>query len=57
VTDGLRLLHERFAEPHLDAPAAYATFVANPGDTDELARRRQEAVATVRAFLQAFSDR
>lgn len=57
VTAGLQLLDERFAAPDLDAPAAYATFVANPGDADDLARRRQEAVVTVRAFLGAFSDR
>jgi hypothetical protein len=57
VTAGLQLLDERFAAPDLDAPTGYGTFVANPGDTDELARRQQEAVATVRVFLRAFSDR
>jgi hypothetical protein len=57
VTSGLQLLDERFASPDVDAPAAYATFVADPGDAVELARRRQEAVATIRAFLRAFSDR
>ncbi len=56
VGAGLQLLHERFASPELDAPAAYATFVADPGDADELARRRQESVATVRAFLRSFRD-
>lgn len=53
VTDGLRLLEERFASPDLDAPTAYATFTAVPGDDDDVLRRRQEAVATVRAFLRA----
>lgn len=56
VIAGLGLLDDRFAAPDLDAPAAYATFVADPGDADELARRRQEAVATVHAFLRAFRN-
>jgi hypothetical protein len=57
VTTGLKLLEERFASPDVDAPAAYASFVSDPDDVDELARRRQEAVATVRAFLRTFGDR
>lgn len=56
VVAGLALLEERFAGADLDAPAAYAGFVADPADVEEQARRRQEAVATVRAFLRAFPD-
>lgn len=54
VLAGLKLLEERFASADLDAPVAYAHFVAAPGDDDDLFRRRQEAVATARAFLRAF---
>lgn len=54
VEDGLRLLAERFASAELDAPIAYAEFMAAPDDDDDLLRRRQEAVATVRAFLRSF---
>ncbi len=36
--------------PSRRLPEAYASFLATPGDEDEKARLRQEAVATVRAF-------
>jgi hypothetical protein len=49
----LTLLGERFAAPGLDGPTAYGGFVADVGDVEETLRRRQEAVATVRAFLGA----
>jgi hypothetical protein len=54
ILAGLALLEERFAGPELDAPIAYAQFVAEPGDEEEAARRRQEAVASIRAFLRVF---
>ncbi len=54
VTDALALLAERFEDVDQDGPAAYASFLAEPGDDDEVARLRREAVATVRAFLDAF---
>lgn len=54
VGSGIALLEERFATSDLDAPSAYAAFVADPDDAEEIARRRQEAVATVRAFLRSF---
>lgn len=54
VVSGLALLEERCVSTDSDAPAAYAAFVAEPGDAEEAARRRQEAVATVREFLRAF---
>jgi hypothetical protein len=54
VTDALALLAERFNDVDQDGPIAYATFLAEPGDDDEAARLRREAVATVRAFLEAF---
>lgn len=52
VADALGLLTERFAEPGRDGPSAYANFLAAAGDDDEMARLRQQAVATVRAFLR-----
>lgn len=54
VTEGLALLGERFKDVDQDGPTAYGTFLAEPGDSEEAARRRREAVATVRAFLEAF---
>ena len=54
ATDGLELLAERFADVGQDGPTAYGTFLAEPGDDEEAARLRREAVATVRAFLAAF---
>lgn len=54
VTDGLELLGERFRDVDQDGPTAYGTFLAEPGDSEEAARLRREAVATVRAFLTAF---
>lgn len=54
----MRLLAERFASVEHDGPHAYAGFLADSGDADEIARLRQEAVAIVRTFLSAadFSD-
>jgi hypothetical protein len=54
VVDALELLGERFRDVDQDGPAAYATFLAEPGDAEETARLRREAVAVVRAFLGAF---
>jgi hypothetical protein len=54
VQEALVLLEERFADVAQDGPHAYAGFLARPGDQDEAARLRQEAVATVRAFLRGF---
>jgi hypothetical protein len=54
VTEGIELLGERFKDVDQDGPTAYATFLAEPGDFEEAARLRREAVATVRAFLNAF---
>jgi Nucleotidyl transferase AbiEii toxin, Type IV TA system len=54
VPDALELLGERFRDVDQDGPAAYATFLAEPGDVEEAARFRREAVATVRTFLSAF---
>jgi hypothetical protein len=51
ATDALALLAERFHDVEQDGPVAYATFLAEPGDDDEAARLRREAVATVRTFL------
>ena len=54
VTDALALLAERFRDVDQDGPAAYATFLAEPGDDEQAERLRREAVATVRTFLDAF---
>ncbi|MCW2979516.1 MAG: hypothetical protein JWO14_1243 [Solirubrobacterales bacterium] len=54
VQEALVLLEERFADIAQDGPHAYAGFLARPGDQDAAARLRQEAVATVRAFLRGF---
>lgn len=51
VADALRLLQERFADIEQDGPTAYANFLAEPGDDEQHARFRQEAVATRREFL------
>jgi hypothetical protein len=54
VVAALVLLEERFADADQDGPSAYGLFLASPDDEDERARLRQEAVATVRAFLRGF---
>ncbi len=54
VTDGLELLGERFRDVDQDGPTAYGAFLAEPGESEDAARLRREAVATVRAFLAAF---
>jgi hypothetical protein len=53
VRSAIRLLAERFASIEYDGPHAYANFLADGDDSDEVARLRQEAVAVVRAFLSA----
>lgn len=54
VTSALALLGERFRDIGQDGPNAYASFLAAPEDAEELARLRQEAVATIRAFRRGF---
>jgi hypothetical protein len=56
VEEALVLLGERFADVDQDGPSAYAGFLARPGDEEDAARLRQEAVATIRAFLRGFRD-
>lgn len=56
VTESLTLLGERFRDAEQDGPSAYALFLAAPGNEDERARLRQEAVATVREFLRGFHE-
>lgn len=53
--EALSLLGERFIDTAQDGPAAYAQFLATPDDEAETARLRQEAVATVRAFLRGLA--
>lgn len=52
--EALDLLGQRFADVHQDGPSSYATFLAEPGDDDQAARLRREAVAVVREFLDAY---
>ncbi len=56
VVEAVALLEERFRDTGQDGPSAYASFLATPDDEEEKARLRQEAVATVRAFLSGFRD-
>jgi hypothetical protein len=56
VVEALVLLEDRFADADQDGPSAYGLFLAAPDDEDERARLRQEAVATVRAFLRGFRN-
>ena len=56
VLDAMELMRVRFATPTTDGPIDYATFVSSPGDDAEVARRRQEAVATIRVFCAAFGE-
>jgi hypothetical protein len=51
----MTLLAERFAGIAQDGPTAYAAFLASAVDTEEAARLRQEAVATVSEFLVGLS--
>ena len=51
VTEALALLDSRFRDVDQDGPIAYAAFLASPDDEEEKPRLRQEATATVRAFL------
>jgi len=52
--EALTLLGERFSDVHQDGPSAYASFLAAPGNDEEMARLRREAAATVQAFLTGF---
>jgi hypothetical protein len=54
VLEALGLLQDRFRDASLDGPSAYASFLAISDDEEERGRFRQEAVATVREFLDAF---
>ena len=56
VIEALALLAERFRDVAQDGPSAYALFLGTPGDEDEKARLRQEAAATIRAFLRGFHE-
>ncbi|MCX6364895.1 MAG: hypothetical protein NTW58_12160 [Actinobacteria bacterium] len=57
VVEALSLLEERFHDAGQDGPSAHGSFLASPDDDAETARLRQEAVATVRAFLRGFRER
>ena len=57
VEEALPLLEERFRDARQDGPNAYALFLSDPEDEEGAARLRQEAIATVRAFLSGFRGR
>jgi hypothetical protein len=50
VRNALALLAERFESADHDGPHAYSAFL-DDGDTEDVARLRQEAAAVVRQFL------
>lgn len=54
VEEALTLLEVRFHDVNQDGAHSYAEFLGAPGEDDELARLRREAVATVREFLAGF---
>jgi len=54
VVDALNLLQRRFETTDHDGPVAHATFLGDPQDTDTDDRLRNEAVYTIRQFLEAF---
>ena len=58
VTEVLALVEERFRDANQDGPSSYASFLADPdvGDDEEKGRLRQQAVATVRAFLSGLRE-
>ena len=55
VDEAIGLLEQRYADTGHDGPSAYADFLEN-GDADKHARDRQQAVATVRAFVRGFRE-
>jgi hypothetical protein len=57
VRAALSLLEERFRDPDHDGAAAYAAFLAQPDDDEDIARLRRQAVATVQEFLEGFGRR
>ena len=54
VREALQLVAERFETTEHDGPVAYASFLALPGDAEQVARLRRDAVAEVREFLRSF---
>jgi hypothetical protein len=57
VKEAVGLLSERFADAKHDGPTAYAGFLAESDNDDQVARLRQEAVATIREFLTGLGVR
>jgi len=51
VLEALALMEQRFLDVAQDGPRSYATFLTRPGDDEQSARFRQQAVATVDRFL------
>ena len=54
VAEAMALLAARFVDADHDGPHAYASFLADPDDSEAKARLRNEAVATVGQYLTTF---
>lgn len=54
VVDALKLLAQRFKTSTHDGPTAHANFLAEPNDQTGFDQLRNQAVAAVRQFLDAF---
>lgn len=54
VHEALDLLEQRFESVEHDGPIAYSSFLADPDDIDSAERLRNEAVFTVRQFVDTF---
>lgn len=56
VGEALTLMEARFRDASQDGPRSYAGFLGEPGDGDDLARLRLQAVMTVRYFLRSLRE-
>ena len=54
VTEAIALLAARFADASQDGPHAYASFLADPDNSEAKARLRNEAVAAIGQYLTNF---
>lgn len=55
VVEAISLIEERFRDIGRDGPSAFALFLAE--NEEDAARLRQQAVATIREFLEGFRSR
>jgi hypothetical protein len=52
VSEALTLMEERFCDTAQDGPCSYPTFLTRPGNDEESARLRMQAVMTLEQFLE-----